>query len=118
MLIIAISPSIKVLNACRILNATTTAWALASIVVLAVQCSVPRPWDFTPGRCVNQVYFMLRPGEDSINLMKESLYDTIGVFNILTDAAIFLLSICMMWDVHVHTRKRFVVVTSFSMRLL
>lgn len=54
----------------------------------------------------------------SINLMKESLYDTIGVFNILTDAAIFLLSICMMWDVHVHTRKRFVVVTSFSMRLL
>lgn len=50
--------------------------------------------------------------------MKESLYDTIGIFNILTDAAIFLLSISMMWDVHVHTRKRFVVITSFSTRLL
>lgn len=50
--------------------------------------------------------------------MKESLYNTIGVFNILTDAAIFLQSISMICDVHVHTRERFVVVTSFSMRFL
>lgn len=34
--------------------------------------------------------------------MKESLYDIIGVFNILTDAAIFLPSIRAMWDVQVH----------------
>lgn len=62
MFISAISPSIKVLRACRILNATIPAWALASIVVLAVQCSVPRPSVFTPGSCVNQVYLMLRLG--------------------------------------------------------
>ena len=55
MLITAITPSRAIFNACRLSNVVVVAWAGASIIALAFQCRVPRPWDFTPGRCINQV---------------------------------------------------------------
>lgn len=61
-------PVNKVLRACRILNATIPAWALASIVVLAVQCSSLRD-------VVLIRYTLCFDLEDFIYLMKESLYN-------------------------------------------
>jgi hypothetical protein len=55
LLITALTPSRAIFNACRILNAVIVVWAGASSIALAVQCRLPSPWDFTPGRCINQV---------------------------------------------------------------
>jgi hypothetical protein len=38
----------------QILLAIVVAWAFASVMALAFQCSLPTPWD-SNGRCVNQV---------------------------------------------------------------
>ncbi|MCJ1464414.1 hypothetical protein MMC07_003027 [Pseudocyphellaria aurata] len=102
LLITTITPSQSILVACRILNAVVVAWGCASIIALALQCDVPHPYDFTPGRCLNQM----------------ALYDTIGAFNILTDTAIIVLAVGMMWKVHVNARSRLIVIITFSMRSL
>lgn len=55
LLLIGIKPQASVVFASRVLIAIIVVWAFASLLALGLQCSLPRPWNFTPGRCINQV---------------------------------------------------------------
>lgn len=63
-LIEAIKPQRPVLLACRGLMIVIVTWAVTSILALSFQCSLPDPWDFASGRCINQVS-QLSPREGS-----------------------------------------------------
>ena len=52
------------------------------------------------------------------DVKQEALYNTIGALNIITDSAIIVLAIAMMWNVHVLAWKRLVVIVTFSARFL
>ncbi|OKL59749.1 hypothetical protein UA08_04917 [Talaromyces atroroseus] len=78
------------------------AWAIASIVALAARCSSPRPWDFVNGECDNMAV----------------MFQTIGAFNIITDAAIVLLSCGVLWTVHVSMAKRVRIIGLLAIRIV
>jgi hypothetical protein len=80
LLIVAIEPSMIILQECYALLAVVALWALSSIFALACQCDLPRPWDFSTGRCINRY----------------ALQIVIGIFNILTDIAVVVLSFILM----------------------
>ncbi|KAI9712158.1 MAG: hypothetical protein M1812_006996 [Candelaria pacifica] len=98
----SITPSKGLSVASQVLMGVIAAWALASFFALAFQCHLPSPWDFTPGRCLNQ----------------QAMYDAIGATNILTEVAIIALPVLMMWTVQVTTYKRVEVMLLFGVRIL
>ena len=55
LLIESIKPQRYVLLAGRALMGVIGLWAIASMIALGLQCDRPRPWKFTPGKCVDQV---------------------------------------------------------------
>ena len=84
----------------RILLGVVVAWAFASVIALAFQCSLPRPWD-SNGRCVDQAV----------------LHYAIGAFNIATDIALIILPCVVFWSMH-DPVKRLRVVSLFSIRIV
>jgi hypothetical protein len=84
LLTVAIKPPMIILQECYALLAVVALWALSGIFALAFQCDLPRPWDFSTGRCINQY----------------ALQIVIGIFNILTDIAVVVLSFFLMKTVN------------------
>ncbi|KKK16916.1 hypothetical protein ARAM_002669 [Aspergillus rambellii] len=83
------------------LMAIIALWAMSSIPTLAIQCSLPRPWDPT-GQCLN----------------REALAGYIGAVNILTDAALVLLPCIVLHKVQISRWKRFRIMAMLATRLL
>jgi hypothetical protein len=102
LLIVAIKPSVIILQGCYALLAAVALWALSGIFALAVQCDLPRPWDFSTGRCINQ----------------HALQIVIGVFNILTDIAVIVLSFFFMKTVQALASKQWTVIGLFACRIM
>ncbi|EXJ91508.1 hypothetical protein A1O3_00056 [Capronia epimyces CBS 606.96] len=101
-LIITINPTHRLLLSCYGILGFVSLWALASVLALAFQCSLPHPWDFEDNRCVDQ--FALNAG--------------IHAVNILSDVLIVLVPFTMMLKVPVSRNKRFIVTGSFALRLV
>jgi len=55
LLIINLEPNRRILYTSYALITFVSAWAVAAIFAAAFQCHLPGPWDFTRGRCINQV---------------------------------------------------------------
>lgn len=102
LLIVAIKPNPTVLKGCRALLVVIAVWAIISIFALAFQCDLPRPWDSTPGRCINQ----------------HALLIWINIVNIITDIATIVLSFFLMRNVQVSQAKRLTVVALFACRIM
>lgn len=90
------------LLACRVVLGVTAAWAVAAVISLAVQCDLPKPWDSTPGRCIDQ----------------QALYIGLGVGNILIDLAIVVLPFILVWNVKLPTVKRVQISGLFALRIV
>ncbi|KAF2140463.1 uncharacterized protein K452DRAFT_288545 [Aplosporella prunicola CBS 121167] len=84
------------------LGALTLAWALASVLGFAFRCAMPAPWTFDESCCF-----------DSIAFWKAS-----AAVDMLTDAAMVLLPICILWRIRVAFRKKCLVVSLFALRFL
>jgi hypothetical protein len=101
-LVLSLKPMIAVRLACKVAMGVTATWAIAAIVALAVQCKPPEPWDFRPGRCVNQ----------------EALYIILAVCHIVLDLVVIGLPIAMMWNVQISEAKRRQICGLFALRIM
>ncbi|RHZ50505.1 uncharacterized protein CDV56_102743 [Aspergillus thermomutatus] len=76
-------------------------WTSSSILALAFQCALPRPWD-TTGRCVN----------------REALANYIGTMNILTDVALVFLPCIVLQKVQISRSKRLRIMALLATRMI
>ena len=102
LLIVAIEPSMAILQACYALLAVVALWALSGIFAFAFRCDLPRPWSFSTWQCINQ----------------HTLYVVMGIFNILTDIAVIVLPFFLMKTVQVSASKRWTVIGLFGCRIM
>lgn len=100
-LVTNIQPTGLILRACHVFLATVLLWALAFILAISFQCSLPHPWDFSLDRCVSQ----------------HALYIALGVSNILTDLFLVVIPIPMVWPIQFPRAKRWLVISLFAFRI-
>jgi hypothetical protein len=100
-LVVTTIPTILLRRLCYASLGFTAAWAVASILALAFQCSLPRPWHTEGNKCVDQ--FGLNIGIHSLN--------------ILSDLFVIFIPFVMMQEVQVSQRKRWIVRGLFASRL-
>ncbi|KAJ5698924.1 hypothetical protein N7462_000929 [Penicillium macrosclerotiorum] len=79
------------------------AWAVASVLALALRCPMPSPWEWNRlDKCVNQT----------------ALFQAIATLNILTDVALVLLPCMMLRNVQLSRWKRCRIMALLASRLL
>lgn len=87
----------------QVLMGVIIAWAVGSILALALRCSMPTPWQWnTPAKCINQT----------------ALFQAIATLNILTDVAIVLLPCMLIRSVQLSGWKRFRIMALLATRIL
>ncbi|GAW16741.1 hypothetical protein ANO14919_061780 [Xylariales sp. No.14919] len=75
---------------------------IASLFASAFQCRVPRPWETLGQQCFDTSAF----------------WTGFGVLDILTEFSVILTSIVLVWNVHLPTQRKLVVVGCFAPRIL
>ncbi|KAF7505073.1 hypothetical protein GJ744_001292 [Endocarpon pusillum] len=100
-LVTNIQPAGLILRACHVFLATVLLWALAFILAISFQCSLPRPWDFSLDRCVCQ----------------HALHIALGVSNILTDLFLVVIPVPMVWPIQFSRAKRWLIISLFAFRI-
>ncbi|QVM10968.1 hypothetical protein D8B26_005619 [Coccidioides posadasii str. Silveira] len=100
-LIISIKPFHKFLLACYGVLGFIYLWGIIGVFTLSFQCDRPRPWDFTPGRCLNQ----------------QALHVSLGVGSIIIDVATVILPCFIVWRVQLSFKKRMTVAALFGTRI-
>ncbi|KAI9843103.1 MAG: hypothetical protein M1838_002859 [Thelocarpon superellum] len=114
-----LTPSAATLRQCRMVMAVICLWGAAAVFALAFQCKLPTPWDFEPGRCIDQVRVLLlayEPGRRKLNSSQAGLYYANGAISILTDAFIIVLPITIVWSLRINNQERSVIIFMFAMR--
>ncbi|KAJ5113648.1 hypothetical protein N7456_002182 [Penicillium angulare] len=85
------------------LMAVITAWAVGSILALALRCSLPTPWLWSSSdKCINQA----------------ALFQTIATFNIITDVALVILPCMLLRTVQLSRWKRFRIMALIASKFL
>ncbi|KAF5602213.1 uncharacterized protein FSUBG_7888 [Fusarium subglutinans] len=86
-----------------ILGGVVVAWAISGLFATAFQCSMPEPWlAENAAQCPNQGPVFL--------------YN--GIMIILTDIALCVLPVAMMWEVQTSMRRKMIVMALFGTRLI
>lgn len=86
----------------KIMLAVTSVLGLVSFLIIALQCSLSAPWNFIGKHCTGQA----------------ARWETVAVFDIVTELAIFFTLCFIMWDVQLRLSKKATVVVGFAVRLL
>jgi hypothetical protein len=82
--------------------AMTTAWGVISILLIAIRCHPANPWlDTTADMCGNLF----------------ARWQFIAALDILTEAALFSISLYLIWGIQMSLKSKTIVVTSFGCRL-
>lgn len=102
-LISVLSPDKSLLLANRLVVGLTVVWGLSGIFSIGFACGVPNPW---------------RNRGDGICTARRSVQIYNSVMNIVTDLAICVLPIVMMWDVKTTLRRKIQVCSLFGCRIL
>lgn len=98
----AITPQYRLNLMNRILMGVVGIWAISGIFATAFQCNLPAPW---------------RTSSDTLCVSVQGIYIYNGTMNILTDLAICVLPIAMMWRVHTTTTRKIQVCALFGSRI-
>ncbi|KAI4234235.1 MAG: hypothetical protein LQ349_003911 [Xanthoria aureola] len=77
-------------------------WSLASEFVAAFQCSMPRPWQVTGNRCLDRTAF----------------WNAYGFLNLITEAALLLLPLIIVWKIQTKLKKKAVIFLCFASRIV
>ena len=95
-------------------------WSVATTLAFAFQCSLPSPWNVLKNNCYNRVRSELDLSIYvlSIDNSQESFWIYFAVTNTLSELGIILLAVAMTWKLQVSKRKKFVVFSSFALRLM
>ncbi|KAH6963073.1 hypothetical protein DER45DRAFT_640656 [Fusarium avenaceum] len=86
-----------------ILGGVVIAWAISGVLITAFQCSLPQPWlAENRQQCPNQ----------------GPIFVFNGVMIIVTDLALCILPVAMMWEVQTSIRRKIIVMALFGTRLI
>ncbi|KFY29442.1 hypothetical protein V493_02359 [Pseudogymnoascus sp. VKM F-4281 (FW-2241)] len=96
-----LTPNVAAIRLGRIILCLIGIWGVATVFGFAFQCSLPQPWNSTSGVCQNE----------------SALHYAAGVIDILSDAALTILPLTILWGVQIHQRKRAIVMLVFIARL-
>jgi hypothetical protein len=97
-----LSPYRSVWILCQILLLVIALWTTSGIFALAFQCELPKPWISAPGRCIDQ----------------QAMYIALDTINIITDVALVVLPIFMIWSVQTSLKTKLQVVGLFGVRIM
>ncbi|OBT79358.1 hypothetical protein VF21_01912 [Pseudogymnoascus sp. 05NY08] len=97
-----LTPNVATIRAGRIMLCLIATWGVATVFGFAFQCSLPQPWNNTSGVCRNQ----------------PALYYAAGIIDIITDIALTILPVVILWGVQIQRRKRAIVMLVFMARML
>ncbi|KAG5657800.1 hypothetical protein KAF25_007833 [Fusarium avenaceum] len=86
-----------------ILGGVVIAWAISGVLTTAFQCSLPQPW-------------LAENGQQCPNQGPIFVYN--GVMIIVTDLALCILPVAMMWEVQTSIRRKIIVMALFGTRLI
>ncbi|KAL4938918.1 hypothetical protein BDV06DRAFT_231451 [Aspergillus oleicola] len=101
LLIWKLTPSGSLRRYCIIATGIVVAWTIFAVLGIALQCELPEPWVYLPGRCA---------GEGAI-------FYPITVSNVFTDVILVVLPFVMMHNVQMVWHKRVKILSSFSTRI-
>lgn len=80
----------------------TIAWAVASIFLIGIRCHPAHPWfDNTTAKCSSLF----------------TRWQFIAALDILTEIALFSISLYLIWGIQMSLKSKIIVVTSFGCRL-
>lgn len=97
-----LTPNVATIRAGRIILCLIATWGVATVFGFAFQCSLPQPWNNISGVCRNQ----------------SALYYAAAVIDIITDIALTILPVVILWGVQIQRRKRAIVMLVFIARML
>ncbi|KAL4962469.1 uncharacterized protein BDV14DRAFT_178372 [Aspergillus stella-maris] len=101
LLIWKLTPSGSLRRYCTIATGIVVAWTIFAILGLALQCELPEPWLYHPGRCAGQ----------------GAIFYPIATFNVITEIILVILPFIMMHNVQMVWHKRVKILSSFSSRI-
>lgn len=101
-----------------VLRVFTTAWAISGFAVIAFQCKLPFPWDYTNGQCVHLVRAHTYTRVYPANAWQVAFWTCFSIMNILSDLCITGLVAYLVQDLQTTRSKKAVVLGVFSSRLL
>ena len=78
------------------------AWTIFSVLALAFQCGLPRPWEYTPQRCSNG----------------GAVWYPIIILNLLSDAVLAFLFGPVLWKLNMAKVQRATVASLFGIRIV
>ncbi|KAH8811164.1 hypothetical protein F5884DRAFT_854524 [Xylogone sp. PMI_703] len=96
-----LSPAAKHQYMCSALFWFSILWGMSGVLALSLRCDLSHPWVTLGAKCSN---FLLR-------------WKIIVAFDVITEAALFLLTVALVWRLHMPTQKKQVVVLGFAFRL-
>ncbi|OCT53690.1 hypothetical protein CLCR_10262 [Cladophialophora carrionii] len=101
-LLLALSPNKSYRIPMLAVGGLIVAWAVASVIASAFQCALPHPYQITTNTCFSQVGF----------------WDAVGVVDILTDLALMVFPIWLVYNLQLAVQKKIAVCFAFSFRTL
>jgi hypothetical protein len=91
----------RLYTACHIVRGVIAFWAAFSVLSIALQCKMPRPWVYSPERCAGA----------------GALWYPIVVLNLLTDAVLAFLFAPVLWRLKMSRKQRLTITSLFSIRI-
>ncbi|OAP59077.1 hypothetical protein AYL99_06375 [Fonsecaea erecta] len=101
-LLLALSPNKSYRIPMLVTGGLTVAWAVASIIASAFQCSLPHPYLIATNKCFDQ----------------EGFWDAVGVIDIIIDVALMAIPIWLVHNLQLPMKKKAAVCFAFSFRTL
>ena len=93
-------------------------WSSFSVLALAFQCSVPKPWDYTGNRCLDRVSLVNCERRPQLTHEQAALWTSIETINAALDLAIVLLPTVILATIQPPLWKRLVAISMFACRIL
>lgn len=96
-------------------------WAFTSEFVAAFQCSTPKSWRFIGNKCINQVRPLVSKLSNVYVIadrMQNAFWTYFGILNIITDAALTLLPLAIIWKLQMGKKRKFSIACCFGTRAL
>jgi hypothetical protein len=95
----------RVLQTCHALVGALTVWVLGTAIALALECDIPRPWDYRETR------------EHRCIVNRSVLWYSFVIGDILSDLAVFAIPVSVIYNLQLSTSNRWALIGVFGSRL-
>lgn len=103
-LLMRLAPKPRTRHTCQVVGTLFSVWALGSIISLAFQCDLPRPWDYRGDAS----------GQCSVN--GAALNYSIMILDVVTDVVCIVIPVSMLWNLQMSSQRRWPLIGAFGCR--